>query len=102
MFLVAKPPSNQQLPQQEGLGDSRLHGKCVHLEYHKVNELNLHPLGEMVNGSVVTSPLVRSLRVRIVRSALLTCSFAAVVLHSTLGISGFNFSISPSIKNFLL
>ena len=45
-----------------------------------MNSIFIH-LGIWVNGSVANSPLSRSLRVRIVRSASLTCSFAAVVLQ---------------------
>ena len=57
--------------------------------------------GRCSNGSVFTSPRIRSFNVLIVRSASLTCSFAAVVLHSTLGISGLSFSNSPSISKVL-
>ncbi len=50
------------------------------------------------NSSVASGPRVRSFIVLIVHSALLTCSLAAVVLHSRLGSRGQIFSNSPSIK----
>jgi hypothetical protein len=49
-------------------------------------------------GSIHTIPLIRSFNVWIERSALLTCSFAAVVLHTRFRISASTFSNSPSIR----
>jgi hypothetical protein len=55
-------------------------------------------LGICLKGRVVITPLVLSLTVRIARSASLTCTLAAVVLHSRRGTRSLIFSNSPSIK----
>jgi len=54
--------------------------------------------GMCSKGRVVISPLARSLIVLIPRSASLTCSLAAVVLHSSLGTRSLICSNSPSIR----
>ena len=54
--------------------------------------------GMCVNGRVHTRPLVFFFTVLIVHSALLTCSFAAVVLHSTVGNISLIFTNSLSIN----
>ena len=50
------------------------------------------------NGSVLSKPWVHSFSVRIVRTALLTCSLAAVVFHSRVRGNSLIFSNSQSIN----
>jgi hypothetical protein len=57
--------------------------------------------GMLSKGSKPISPRVLSLTVLIERSALLTCSFAAMVLHSTVGSIFLSFSNSLSINMVL-
>ncbi len=57
--------------------------------------------GMLSKGSMPISPCVHLLTVLIKHYALLTCSFAAMVLHSTVTIISLSFSNSTSIKMVL-